>query len=273
MPAVLETQSVITDIIASYEKRIEGIQALVDTTRLILMDYQESASLAREEQALINTRLQEILARNEHLRKKDYDLMIRQMVEPQAVRDHEVRTLITRYLDDQQRLAVTLKDLYGQIRQQLAQGNTPQIASRLKAIKELLAEQDQRKDELTSNLREVQAEHREMVSMVQALLVKGNALRIRDFKDMLARIQNQRRERIARKLSRREEVRQMLATFKQQRLKDPPIDVAWAAKAGPLGGLKEALEVFQFHHPQQGGTTTNETNEWSAGLPAQVKAG
>ena len=57
-----------------------------------------------------------------------------------------------------------------------------------------------------------------MVMLVKQLLVKGNALRIRDFKDILARIKSQGQERIARKLKRREEVRQLLANFKQKRL-------------------------------------------------------
>ena len=112
-----------------------------------------------------------------------------------------------------------------------AKGNTRKILDLLKSIKELLAEQAQCKEELTSNLREAQADQQATVMLVKQLLVKGNTLRIKDFKDMLSHIQNQGKER-------REEVRRMLAGFKQQRLANleeqrrpaqTPGAVQWAA--------------------------------------------
>lgn len=228
---------VMEDIISSYEQRIEGVQSIFDTTRLVLTDFQEGADQAREEQELIHRQLRDVLARNENLRNKDYDLMIQRIVEPRREQEKEIRALLNEFLADQQRLAASLKECYGQIRDQLAKGNTPQILDLLKSIKELLAEQDRSKQELTSNLREAQADQQATVKMVKQLLVKGNSLRIKDFKDMLATIQSQGKERIARKFKRREEVRQMLAEFKQQRARDveerhaaqTPGAVQWAA--------------------------------------------
>jgi len=219
------------DILSSYEQRIEGVQSIFDTTRLVLADFQEGADQAREEQELIHRQLRDVLARNEHLRNKDYDLMIQRIVEPRREQEKEIRTLLNEFLAEQQRLAASLKDCYGQIRDQLAQGNTRKILDLLKSIKELLAEQAQCKEELTSNLREAQADQQATVMLVKKLLVKGNTLRIKDFKDMLAHIQNQGKERIARKFKRREEVRRMLAEFKQQRNKDPSLPTLAPPKA------------------------------------------
>jgi|GEM_PF-490540 len=260
------------DIISSYEQRIEGVQSIFDTTRLILTDFQEDADQAREEQELIHRQLRDVLARNEHLRNKDYDLMIQRIIEPRREQEKEIRALLNEFLADQQRLAESLKERYGQIRDQLAKGDTPKILDLLKSIKALLAEQDRSKQELTSNLREAQADQQATVMLVKQLLVKGNTLRIKDFKDMLATIQNQRKERITRKFKRREEVRRMLATFKQQRRAS--MEEQRRPVSSPLGGMQEAFDAVDYsavlaatkpgrwsQHPQGGEQTKNMARE------------
>ena len=293
------------DILSSYEQRIEGVQSIFDTTRLVLADFQEGADQARDEQELIHRQLRDVLSRNEHLRNKDYDLMIQRIVEPRRAQEKEIRALLNEFLAEQQRLAASLKECYGQIRDQLAQGNTRKILDLLKSIKELLAEQAQCKEELTSNLREAQADQQATVMLVKQLLVKGNTLRIKDFKDMLSHIQNQGKERIARKFKRREEVRRMLAEFKQQRNKDtvdrqparplcrvsPDQDrrqVATCPAAGRRGGdmrMKEAFEAVAYsavveatkagrwsQNPQGGEQTKNMAREQAPRHPERVSA-
>jgi len=263
MPDVLQPARLMEDILSSYEQRIEGVQSIFDTTRLVLADFQEGADQAREEQELIHRQLRDVLARNEHLRNKDYDLMIQRIVEPRREQEKEIRALLNEFLAEQQRLAASLKDCYGQIRDQLAQGNTRKILDLLKSIKELLAEQAQCKEELTSNLREAQADQQATVMLVKQLLVKGNTLRIKDFKDMLSHIQNQGKERIARKFKRREEVRRMLATFKQKRRANSGEQ---RLSASPhLGGMKEAFDAVRWSQHPQGGEQTKNTAQDQAG--------
>ena len=178
--------------------------------------------------------------------------MMRPIIEPRRAQEKETRALLNEFLAEQQRIAASLKERYGQIRDQLAKGNTRKILDLLKSIKELLVEQDQCKEELTSNLRETQANQQATVMLVKSLLKKGNTLRIRDFKGMLARIQRQGQERIARKLKRREEVRQLIANFKQQRVKAqalPRQDLKKQRGLPPDGDvrMKEALEAIQIH--------------------------
>lgn len=244
------------DIISSYEQRIEGVQSIFDTTRLVLADFQEGADQAREEQELIHRQLRDVLARNEHLRNKDYDLMIQRIVEPRREQEKEVRALLNEFLAEQQRLAVSLKECYGQIRDQLAKGNTRKVLELLKSIKELLAEQARCKQALTSNLREAQSDQQATVMLVKQLLVKGNTLRIKDFKDMLTQIQTQARGRIARKFKRREDVRRMLSEFKQRRINN--LEEQRRPVSSSLGGIKEAFDAVRWsQHPQGGEQTKN----------------
>ena len=232
---------------------LDLVQSIFDTTRLVLTDFQEGADQAREEQELIHRQLRDVLARNENLRNKDYDLMIQRIVEPRRAQEKEIRALLNEFLAEQQRMAAALKKYYSQIRDQLAQGNTRKILDLLKTIKELLAEQNQCKEALTSNLREAQADQQASVKLVKQLLVKGNTLRIKDFKDMLTHIQDQGKER-------REEVRRMLAEFKQQRLAN--LEEQRQPAAFHLGSMKEAFEATQwFQHPQGGEQTKNMVQE------------
>jgi hypothetical protein len=93
--------------------------------------------------------------------------------------------------------------------------------------------------------------------------VKGNTLRIKDFKDMLSHIQNQGKERIARKFKRREEVLRMLATFKQKRLANS--EEQHLSASPHLGGMKEAFEAVRWSQNPQGGEQTKNTVQEQAG--------
>ena len=134
---VSQPSRLMEDIISSYEDRIAGVQSIFDTTRLVLADFQDGSDQAREEQTLINTQLRETLARNENLRNKDYDLMMRPIVEPRRAQEKEIRALLNEFLAEQQRLAADLKEHYVQLRLQLAQGDPHKIRTQLNVVKEL----------------------------------------------------------------------------------------------------------------------------------------
>lgn len=266
MPDLLKPTRLMEDILASYEQRIDGVQLIFDTTRAVLADYQDGPDEAPADQSLLHTQLRETLARNEHLRNKDYERMLLPIIEPRRAREKEIRRLLNEFLAEQQRLAAELKEHYARIRHQLAQGKPRKIMEELQAIKKLLHEQDQKKEQLAAHLKEAQQERQEMGALVKQLLAKGNELRIRDFKDVLKHIHQQRKERIERQLSRRAEVRQMLADFKQQRvkeMKDSPEAPAFGLRGDVR--IKEALEALPWGNNRQGGEPVKDMVQEQAG--------
>ena len=84
-------------------------------------------------------------------------------------------------------------------------------------IKEILARQDERKDEVASGLKDFQKAQQEMAKRLKELLAKGSELRIKDLKSMLKEFQTQHKERIARQEERRGEVRNLLGGFMKER--------------------------------------------------------
>lgn len=200
MPEVLDLKNAVEDIISSYEKRIENISSIFDAAHLILSDFQGSVLDAKEERKQINNQLRDILARNDNLRKKDFDNMTQSIFEPQDEREGEVRSLLSNYINEQKEILDALRGNFAKVRDAIAGDEIKRIKELSHTIKGLLSKQDKRKKELTSKLKVLQKEQQEVITRVKALLIKGGELRIRDLKEMLTQIRLQRKERINREV-------------------------------------------------------------------------
>lgn len=215
MPEVMDLRDVVEDVILSYEARIYGIESIFDATHFF-EDSHEPISNIKEERERINTCLRDTLSMNEHLRKKDFDRMMEDIL-PAQEGEKEVRNLLKGYLDDQKEMALTLRESLGRFKDSLAKGEDKRIEEFHALTKEILAQQEERKKEVISKLKGFQREQQEMIARFNALLLKGKELRIRDIKEMLAEFKVQHKERIACKEERKREVHNMLADFKKER--------------------------------------------------------
>jgi len=224
MPLAEDMKNTVENILSSYEARIQSIGSIFDTTHLILGDFRESILDTRQEREKINTRLRDILAKNEHLRRKDFDNMMQGILSTQDEREKEVRNLLNSYLSEQKEMAQALRTNLEKFRNSLAKGEAVRVKEFQEMIKEILAKQDERKDEVTSKLKEFQKEQRDLAIRLKKLLVKGRELRIKDLKSMLKEFKAQRERRLALQEKRREEVTKMLEGFKKarQKVKESP---------------------------------------------------
>ena len=210
-------KDIVEDIVSSYEARIQSIGAIFDNTQQILEGFQDSFLDAKQEREKNNAELRESLAKNESLRKKDFDNMMQDILSTQDEREKEVRNLLKGYLNEQKKLAQTLRDNLAKVKDALARGEAGRVKEFQGIIKEILAKQDERKDEVTSKLKEFQKEQEEMAKRLKELLAKGRELRIRDLRLMLKEFKVQHKERIALREERKEEVRHLLSGFKKER--------------------------------------------------------
>lgn len=213
----------IEDIISSYETRIESISSIFDTTYLILSDFQEATLNNKEEREKVNTQLRDILAKNEHLRRKDFDNMMQGLLSAQDQREREVKNLLRNYLNDQKAMAQALRENLRNFKESLAKGKVQRVKEFQASIKEILAKQDKRRNEVTSKLKEFQNEQNLLSSRLRELLVKGREVRIRDLKSMLRGFEAHRERRFAHQRKRKEEVAEMLNGFKKARAKIRPL--------------------------------------------------
>jgi uncharacterized phage infection (PIP) family protein YhgE len=218
MPLAEDMKNIVESIISSYEARVQSIGAIFDTTHQLLEGFQDSFLDTKQEQEKINTELRENLAKNESLRKKDFDNMMQDILSSQDQREKQVRSLLKDYLNEQREMANALGESLGNVKDALSKGEVQRIKEFQTAITEILAEQEQRKQEVSSKLKEFQKNQQEMAKRLKELLGKGEELRIKDIKSMLAEFKIQHKEWIVRQKEREKEVQNILGAFKGQRL-------------------------------------------------------
>ena len=219
MLSVVNEQNTLEDIISSYEMRIQSVESLLETTHRFLLDFQDSVFDKHQEREKINHQLRENLAKNGSLRKKDFDSMISPISSRQDQQEREVRNLSKSYLNEQTILAREPRESLKSFQTALANGEAQRVREFQAVIKDILAKQEKRKQEVTSWLKQFQKEQQEMARMLKNLLDKGRELRIKDLKSTLAEFKKECKQRIACRRERKENVQSMLKGFRRERLR------------------------------------------------------
>jgi hypothetical protein len=218
MPLAEDMRNIAENIISSYEARLEGMGVIFDTTYQLLQGFQDSFIDTKQEREKLTVELRENLAKNKSLRRNDFDNMMQGILSNQDKREKEVRNLLNRYLNERKEMAQALKGSLEKFKDSLAKGEIQRVKEFQNMIKEVLDEQEKRKEEVTSKLKAFQKEQKEMAKRLKELLAKDKELRIEDLKSMLEGFKIQKRERIDRQEQRNKEVHGMLSDLKKERL-------------------------------------------------------
>ncbi len=218
MPETIEMKDIVENILSSYEDRVHYVVSIIDIAHQILEDFQGSILNTKEEREKINTHLRGLLARNESLRRKDFDNMMQGILSAQNEREKEVKNLLKDYLNEQKNMAQALRENLGKFKDSLTKGEAQRVKEVQIFIKEILARQEDRKEEVTSKLKDFQKDQHDLGVTLKELLAKGRQLRIKDLKSMLKEFNAKYKELIARQEERKEEVNKMLRDFKKERL-------------------------------------------------------
>lgn len=240
MPVYKDSNNLVNNILHSYEARIQSIGSVFDVTHQIIQGFQDDLLDTRQERENIRAELRESLAKNESLRRKDFDNMMQGILLTQEERKKEVRNLLNRYLNEQKEMVQALRENLERFKVSLAKGEAQKIKGFQEIIKEILAKQDKRKEEVTSRLKEFQKEQAMLSKRLKELLAKGKELRIKDFKSMVREFESQHKERITRQQERREMVHNLLEGFKKERVE--------AAENWRLGLKKSAQRMNRQKH-------------------------
>jgi len=226
MPLTEEMKNFVKSFVSSYETRVQSIGAIFDTTHELLEGFGESLLDAKQEREKVSLELRDNLAKNESLRRKDFDNMMQAILSTQNEREKEVRNLLKTYLNEQKEMAQALMQELDRFKDTLAKGEVQRVKDFQGMFKEILAKQEKRKEEVTSKLKEFQKDQQEMAERLKEILAKGKKLRIKDFKSMLKEFKAQYKRRIARQEERREEVRNLLSKFNKEKVE---ADKNWRA--------------------------------------------
>lgn len=213
----------VLNLITAYEDGISTVNELVTTAYQATAHVENFAEFAKEKERL-KAGLQEALAKNCSLRRKDFDGLIQRLLFDSEQKGKEIeaeqrrmREKLQEYLDEQRELAVSLKQRLVELTQEkVDKGGIEVVISSLKT-----AYQDSGQP-IWAMLRDFQLhfatfqkEQEEIVGQLQRLVARGKALQLEDLRQLEAI--SARRERKTDRELRREDLERLLAHFKQQR--------------------------------------------------------
>jgi len=218
----------VLDIVTCYENRISMVEELVTGEYYTTTTLDASLAAVSAERARLKTSLQEILARNCSLRRKDFSTLMERITSEFESSRRELaeereyaREGLKRYLDEQKQSVTSL-------RQQLVdfaceKAGRDALGATMTMIKAAYQERGQEMFATLRNfqlrLESFQAEQEEMNHKLQRFVDRGESLRIEDLRQLAAAKARQKgtRDRKAEGELRREDVERLLAHFRQQR--------------------------------------------------------
>jgi len=228
MAVVEDMKRVAEEIVSSYQSRISTVATIIDDTHQILDDFK----IKRNE---ISNQLKETLARGESLRKKDFDNMMKDILSHQDEREKRVKELLKTFFEEQKEVAEIIK-------KSLTGVEKIRIDDFKKMLQDIQAKQRTRENEVSVMLKEFQTEYKEMAESLRSLLDKREAIRIKDFKDVMGNIRS-------RQLERAKEVRTRLDESRKERqdglLEWNRLTAVMAEKRVEGGEVREKEEVAQ----------------------------
>lgn len=207
-----ELKKLTDEVIFSYEQKAEEHGLLFDVTDIVLGKHEE-----KEERQELKSQIRDILARNEHLRRKDFDRMMESILLLQNQRENQIKRLLKNYFESQKDIAKQLKDNLRKFRNYLLRRETQRVRESQNLISKVLNKQDKRKEAVITELKAFRAEQKELTYNLRKLLAKGRQLRIKDLKAMLESFRLHRARRISSQKQRKEKVTQMLDGFSKKR--------------------------------------------------------
>ena len=214
----------VLDIVTCYENRISMVEELVTGEYYTTTTLDASLAAVAEERARLKTSLQEILARNCSLRRKDFSTLMERITsefeksksELEEEREY-VREGLKRYLDEQKQLVTSLRQQLVDFTDEKADKRALEIT-----IAKIKAAYQHRGEQVFALLRDFQVclesfrmEQEEINHKLLRLVERGESLRLEDMRQLEATKTGQ--ERRAERELRQQEVERLLAHFKERR--------------------------------------------------------
>ena len=122
------------EIIDLYDKIVDRVVALKEETRQTVEEF-------KEEQKELREKLKEKLAKGESLRKKDFDLLIKDIIEKRKQREKDVARMIEQFKKEEEEMAQGLRQL-------LSKGEGVRIKDFKKMLSKIRARQEERRPEV-----------------------------------------------------------------------------------------------------------------------------
>ena len=175
-----ELRNIVEKIVSSYESKVKTVISLMKEVHQRIKKYHI------EEEQMAN-RLKDLLARNECLRKKDFDIMMAGIRSQQEAREKEVNQMVEDFCKEEEETVAKLKEIL--------MVKSSSTLEDFKVLKEkMLNRPKERERRVSQVLKDFHRDQEELNTALRMLLEKGPSVRIRDFKAMVKAFQIERRD-------------------------------------------------------------------------------
>jgi len=183
------------NIITSYETRIQKIQAAFQSTENItesshsLFDnVQNSLNDLKKERDILNSRLCENLAKNGSVRKKDYNMMMSEILFVLNEKEKEAERQFLNYIEAQKETAQSLKNSLLGIKDITPEDTNNKIITIKKQLSQISKKQEKGKETVMKTFTDFQQMHNRMIGCLENLLEKGDHILIQDIRKNMNQI-------------------------------------------------------------------------------------
>jgi len=166
-----EFHNLIEEIVNSYEVKVKAVLYLIKQVV-------QKVKIFHKEQIKMSDKLKDILARNQSLRRKDFDTMIANIRIQQAQREKEITQMVENFYEEE-------KEMVARMREMLS-GKTPCTLKEFEFLrKKMLEHPKERERQLSRMLKNFHRDQEQLAWALRKLIEKGPAVRIKDFKAMI----------------------------------------------------------------------------------------
>ena len=185
----LELDSLFSNIISSYESRIEKIQTafqssenITEASHSLFDNVHNSLHNLKQERDVLNSRLCEILAKNGSLRKKDYNTMMSGILAVLDEKEKEAETQFMSFIEAQKETAQALKISLLGIKDITSDDNCEKISIIKEQLSQISKLHEVRKATVIKAFMDFRDMQNKIMLCLKNLLEKGNDIHVQYIK-------------------------------------------------------------------------------------------
>jgi hypothetical protein len=178
-------------LIQSYEARIQNVESvfsksdtLVQSSYTLLQDFTSSVKNFRRERDAINSLLQENLAKGLSMRKKDYNMLMSDILNSLDKKELEAEKQFNQFMEEQKAMIQFVKKGVLEIKDNHQDNNTERIKTFRQEMDRMSRELELKKELVIQVFYDYQQMHRMVVEKLKMLLAKGNQVVAGDVKEV-----------------------------------------------------------------------------------------
>jgi len=175
-----QLRNVVEKIVGSYESKVKVVTSLMREVNQRIRDF-------HTEQEQMTGRLKDVLAKNECLRKRDFDAIMAGIRSQQKVREREVSRMVEDFCREEEETAAKLKSIL-MIKSSSTLGDFEILKERM------LNRPKERERRISQMLKDFHRDQEELNTALRMLLEKGPSVRIKDLRAMVKAFHIDRRD-------------------------------------------------------------------------------